>query len=86
MNRDKLYMLHQMIKSQNTGTPKEAADKLGVSRATFFRYKTALEDLGAEVVWAHCWSTYIYGNHFEISRPNYEMRVSVEGKEFITRI
>lgn len=82
MNKEKLYALHQMIKSKNTGTPKEAAEKLGISRATFFRYKSVLEDLGAEIVWAHCWGTYFYANDFDLSCPDLRIKVSVNGEEF----
>jgi len=69
-----------MIKSKSTGRAQEAAQKLGVSRATFFRWKEYLESLGAEIHWIHCWNTYIYGNDFNIIRIHYKVSYEINGQ------
>ena len=80
MDNKRLYELHLMIKNKSTGGASDAAAKLGISRATFFRWKTFLESLGAEIYWIHGWNTYIYGNNFNIFCVHYKITYELNGK------
>lgn len=41
--------LHELIKRKSTGDPQAFADRMGVSRATLFRYLDELRDLNADI-------------------------------------
>lgn len=41
--------LHELIKRKSTGDPQAFADRMGVSRATLFRYLDELRDLSADI-------------------------------------
>lgn len=44
-----LKLFHYYLSSRSTGNPKEFAKKLGVSRATLYRYISELRDEGVEI-------------------------------------
>ena len=56
----KLEKLECQIKNENTGTAEELAEKLCVSRRTFFNYIELLKDRGYKVKFCRYRKTYFF--------------------------
>jgi predicted DNA-binding transcriptional regulator YafY len=52
-----------MIKSANTGSPKEFADELGISESHFHRYIEELQEMGIPILYSRSRKTYYYANN-----------------------
>ena len=46
---ERLRKISRMIKSANTGSPKEFADELGLSESQFHRYIEELQEMGIPI-------------------------------------
>jgi len=65
VNQIKLLLkLHELINEETTGVSKELAKKLGLSRASIFRYLGELKLLGAQIAYSKQKRSYIYENEF----------------------
>ncbi|MDP4207206.1 MAG: HTH domain-containing protein [Bacteroidota bacterium] len=58
LNRIKL--LDQLIRQQNTGTPKELALKLGLGERQVYNLIEELKEMGTPVQYSRCLKTYYY--------------------------
>ena len=58
--------LHELIKRKATGSPKQLADRMNISRATAFRRVEDLKDLGAEIAYCRDRQSYYYELPFEL--------------------
>lgn len=59
-----MHRLHELIKSQKTGSGVMLAAKLNVSRRTMYSYIEELRDMGAMIKFDSLHSTYYYENDF----------------------
>lgn len=59
--------LHYLITVRGTGTPQKLAIKLGISRASVFKYLDELRNLGAEISYCRNRKSYYYKNEFILS-------------------
>ena len=58
--------LHTLIKKKGTGSPKELAIRLNISRASVFRQISILKNLGAKISYCKRRGSYIYDEKFSI--------------------
>lgn len=59
-NKAKLFLqlFHHHLSNHSTGNPKEFANKLGVSRATLYRYIAELHDEGIDIRFSRIHNTF----------------------------
>jgi len=62
----KLESVHRAIKNKITGTPKEIAENLEISRAYLYNYIEDLKNIGAEVEYNRTSQHFFYKNEFDI--------------------
>ena len=63
----RIQKMNRMIKSENTGSPKEFADELGISESHFHRYIEELQEMGIPILYSRSRRTYYYENNMELS-------------------
>ncbi|MGC4022716.1 MAG: hypothetical protein QM734_12605 [Cyclobacteriaceae bacterium] len=63
---DRLKRMDDLMKREVTGTSKEFAEKLGISRSMLMENLTEFKELGAEISFCHFRRTYHYTNKFSI--------------------
>lgn len=68
----KIYYLIQLLESNCSGTADELAEKLEVSRRTFFRYLEELRARGAEIEYCKYSNTYTLKNEFCFSESFFD--------------
>ena len=59
--------LHFFINRKATGSPCELARKLGISRASLYRYFDALRGMGAKIGYCKQRQSYYYEEKFELN-------------------
>ena len=57
-----LKRLNYLIRIEATGTAEKCAEKLGISRATFFRYRNVLLEMEAPIEYCHDRQSYVYSH------------------------
>ena len=62
-----LERLHEFIRKGGTGSAQSCAQRLGISRAGFYRYLNILKAAGAEITYCHHRKTYRYTTDFEFN-------------------
>jgi len=62
----RIQKINRMIKSANTGSPKEFADELGISESHFYRYIEELQEMGIPIQYSRARRTYYYENNSEL--------------------
>ena len=62
----KLESVHNAIKNKITGTPKQIAKKLEISRACLYNYIDDLKSIGAEVEYNRSSQHFFYKNEFNL--------------------
>jgi len=62
----RLQKAHKLIKQENTGTPKEFAQKLHISERELYNIINHLKDLEANVYFNRKTNTYYYTDNFEL--------------------
>ena len=63
---DRLKRMDELMRRGNTGTSKEFAEKLGISRSMLMENLTEFKELGAEISFCPFKRTYHYTNKFSI--------------------
>lgn len=63
---DKLALINQAIKDEQTGDPVQFARKLNVSRSMLYNYIEEIKTLGAKVKYNKANNTYYYENNFDV--------------------
>lgn len=58
---EKLQLLHRLVRDEQTGTPREFADRLGISRATLYNIIDELNSRGLDVKYSKTAKTFFYG-------------------------
>lgn len=81
---ERIKKINRMIKSANTGSPKEFAGELGISESHFYRYIEELQEMGIPIQYSRSRKTYFYENNTELSLT-YSLRIISEhgAKEII---
>lgn len=64
---ERIKKINRMIKSANTGSPKEFAGELGISESHFYRYIEELQEMGIPIQYSRARKTYYYENNTELS-------------------
>jgi len=64
---ERIKKINRMIKSANTGSPKEFAGELGISESHFYRYIEELQEMGIPIQYSRIRKTYYYENNTELS-------------------
>ena len=64
---ERIKKINRMIKSANTGSPKEFAGELGISESHFYRYIEELQEMGIPILYSRARRTYYYENNTELS-------------------
>jgi len=57
---ERIKRIDQFIRMQATGTPKELADKLGLSKSTVFEYIYLMKEMNAPIEYDNFAKSYIY--------------------------
>jgi DNA-binding XRE family transcriptional regulator len=65
---ERFQKLDKLIKAECTGTQKELADKLGISRSNLYRLIDSLKDYGAEIKYCRKPQRFCYKNPFNIEK------------------
>ncbi len=71
---ERIRRIDELIASKATGTPKQFARKLQISKSTLYEILKVLKDLGAPIVYDTERSTYVYKEsgrikiHFELDK------------------
>ncbi len=73
----RVQKINRMIKSANTGSPKEFADELGISESHFHRYIEELQEMGIPILYSRSRKTYYYENNAELSL-SYSFKIITE--------
>jgi hypothetical protein len=63
---DRLKRMDDLMKKEITGTSKEFAEKLGISRSMLMENLTELKELGAQIAFCPFRRSYHYTNKFSI--------------------
>ncbi|HNL37534.1 MAG TPA: HTH domain-containing protein [Saprospiraceae bacterium] len=63
---NRIKRLHGLIRMKSTGTPRELADRMSVSRATLFRHLDDLRSMGAPIAYEKDRQTYYYEEPFDL--------------------
>ncbi len=58
--------LNDLIRRKATGTPAQLAHRLGISRATLYRFIRDFKELGAPIKYCTTRQTYYYETFFEL--------------------
>lgn len=61
-----MKVLHRLIKTHNTGSPQELAEKLRISKRHLYNVLDNLRLLGAKIDYSRSNFTFYYTNHFEL--------------------
>ena len=81
---ERIKKINRIIKSANTGSPKEFADELGISESHFYRYIEELQEMGIPILYSRARKTYYYENNTELSLTYSLTIISEQGaKEII---
>lgn len=64
---ERIKKINRLIKSANTGSPKEFAGELGISESHLYRYIEELQDMGIPIHYSRARRTYYYENNIELS-------------------
>ena len=62
-----LKRLNFLIQLEATGSASSCANRLNISRATFFRYRNLLVDLDAPIEYCSDKESYVYTEKFELN-------------------
>ncbi len=62
-----LNRIHFLIKKKGTGSPKEFAIRLGISRTSIFRQIGILKKMGARIYYCKHRNSYVYEEDFILS-------------------
>ena len=73
----RIQKIGRMIKSANTGSPKEFAGELGISESHFHRYIEELQEMGIPIHYSRARKTYYYENNTELSL-SYSLKIISE--------
>lgn len=73
----RIQKISRMIKSANTGSPKEFAEELGISESHFYRYIEELHDMGIPIHYSRSRKTYYYENNMELTL-SYSLKIISE--------
>jgi predicted DNA-binding transcriptional regulator YafY len=76
----RLQKIHQLIKTSHTGTPKEFANIIGVSRSQLFNILDDLKLKGFPISYSRSLKSYIYHCDCELE-IEYSVRLLTEHKE-----
>ena len=80
----RIQKINRMIKSAQTGSPKEFAGELGISESHFYRYIDELQEMGVPIQYSRARKTYFYENNTELSLTYSLKLISDQGaKEII---
>lgn len=77
--------IHQLIRTESTGTPCEFAERLKLSRRQLYYCLEEFKDFGAEIVYNRVKNTFYYANDFEfaltvrVSPLNYQEQKTIFG-------
>jgi hypothetical protein len=63
----KLKGVNRVIKNKVTGTPKEIAEKIEISRACLYNYIEDLKSAGAEIKYNRSLRCFFYKNKFDFN-------------------
>ena len=58
--KERFERMHQLIKLKATGTPRQFANKLGVSESTLYELLNTTKELGAEIKYCRLNQSYTY--------------------------
>jgi len=81
---ERIKKINRLIKSANTGSPKEFANELGISESHLYRYIDELQEMGIPIHYSRTRKTYYYENNTELTL-SYSMKIISENgaKEII---
>jgi len=82
-NLERLQQLHELIDAENTGSPKELANIMGISERLVFNLIDQLKDFEASICYSRKSKTYYYCDDFEL---NVNISVSVISNNELTEI
>jgi len=82
-NLERLQQLHELISAENTGSPKELANLMGVSERLVFNLIDQLKDFEASICYSRKSKTYYYCDDFELK---VNISVSVISNNELTEI
>jgi biotin operon repressor len=74
---ERVKKINRMIKSANTGSPKEFAIELGISESHFYRCIEELQDMGIPIRYSRSRRTYYYEKNTELSL-SYSLKIVSE--------
>lgn len=57
---NKLLRINKLVKLRATGSPRELADKLGISERSVYEYIHEMKELGAPIAFSYSHNSYIY--------------------------
>lgn len=63
---NRLRKIDQLIQFEITGSPKELAEKIGVSERQIYRYIDNMLELGAEIKFNKILNSYVYTDNIEL--------------------
>ncbi len=80
---ERMQILNKLIKEQRTGTPKELAERLGISRRQLYTYLDYLRDFGLDVFFSRRQNSFVYSDDKEIQ---VDLKIKVIGKTDLEKI
>lgn len=62
---ERIVQLHNLVKTESTGTPENLARRLGISRATLYRIMEELKSYNAPIEYSRIKRSFYYSKMFE---------------------
>ncbi len=63
---ERLKRMNKLIKAENTGTPNEFAQRLGISRRQLYSYIELIKDMGVLTAYSKANRTFYYCDEYEL--------------------
>ncbi|WP_136468018.1 HTH domain-containing protein [Flagellimonas onchidii] len=82
-NLERLQQIHLLIENENTGSPYELANQMGVSERLIYNLIEQLKDFNANICYDRSRKTYYYLNDFQLQ---VSISVSIISDEEVTEV
>lgn len=77
---ERLQYLDKLIQKQSTGTPKDLADRLGISRSQLYNFIGYLNDIGMKIKFSRSRNSFYYDSYDKDLEIQFSVKIISEEK------